>query len=125
MAIAALLTLLALAGAAAGVLLGQSRTISSHLGAAGGGLLSGIALFWLLPEAAQVSGWAISLVLTASFGIALAIVDHYLLDETPAKQKNIVRPLLIATAIHSFLDGWSVRVTAGDSLAGVAIPVGL
>ncbi len=56
-----LLTLLALAGVVTGVLMGQARKLSTYLGAAGGGLLFGIALFWLLPEIAQNSGWAIAL----------------------------------------------------------------
>jgi zinc and cadmium transporter len=125
MVIAALLTLLALTGVAIGVLLGKARTVSSHLGAAGGGLLCGIALFWLLPETAEISSWGTALALTSLFGIGLALLDHYLIDENLADRENILRPLLAATAVHSFLDGWSVRATSGDSLAGIAIPIGL
>src|SRR5437763_503488 len=58
MSAAWLLTLLALAGVIAGILIGEARTLSSHLGAAGGGLLFGIALFWLMPDIAEISGWA-------------------------------------------------------------------
>src|SRR3954467_11403294 len=125
MLIAALLTLLACTGVAMGVLLGRSRIISAHLGAAGSGLLCGIALFWLLPETAQISGWTAALGLTAGFGAALAVLDHYLIDEGWAKNENIVRPLPIATVIHSFLDGWSVRATAMNALTAVAVPIGL
>ncbi len=125
MVIAALLTLLASAGVAMGVLLGRSRILSAHLGAAGSGLLCGIALFWLLPETARISGWAAALGLTAGFGAALALLDHFLIDEGWAKQENIVKPLLIATAVHSFLDGWSVRATAVNALTAVAVPIGL
>lgn len=124
MFIAALLTLLAGAGVAIGVLLGRSRKLSSHLGAAGSGLLCGIALFWLLPETAHISGWTAALGLTAGFGLALGLLDHFLLDQN-SKRENIVTPLLVATAIHSFLDGWSVRATAVNSLAAVAVPIGL
>jgi hypothetical protein len=125
MVIAALLTLLACIGVALGVLLGRSRILSAHLGAAGSGLLCGIALFWLLPETAQISGWSAALGLTAGFGAALAVLDHFLIDEDWTKPENIVRPLLLATAIHSFLDGWSVRATERNSLAAVAVPLGL
>jgi zinc transporter ZupT len=125
MVIAALLTLLASAGVAIGVLLGRSRILSAHLGAAGSGLLCGIALFWLLPETAHISGWSAALALTTGCGAALALLDHYLIDEGWAKHENIVRPLLIATAIHSFLDGWSVRATAVNALTAVAVPIGL
>jgi zinc and cadmium transporter len=125
MLIAALLTLLASAGVAIGVLLGRSRVLSAHLGAAGSGLLCGIALFWLLPETAEISGWTAALVLTAGCSGALALLDHFLIDEGWAKHQNIVKPLLIATAIHSFLDGWSVRATAVNALTAVAVPIGL
>ncbi len=125
MVIAALLTLLASAGVAIGVLLGRSRILSAHLGAAGSGLLCGIALFWLLPETAQISGWAPALALTVGCGLALGLLDHFLVDEGWAKHESIVKPLLIATAIHSFLDGWSVRATAVNALAAVAVPIGL
>lgn len=125
MVIAALLTLLASVGVAIGVLLGRSRILSAHLGAAGSGLLCGIALFWLLPETAQISGWMAALGLTTGFGVVLALLDHYLIDEGWAKHENIVKPLLVATAIHSFLDGWSVRATAVNTLTAVAVPIGL
>jgi hypothetical protein len=125
MVIAALLTLLASTGVAIGVLLGRSRILSAHLGAAGSGLLCGIALFWLLPETAQISGWATALALTAGCGAGLALLDHFLIDEGWAKHENIIKPLLIATAIHSFLDGWSVRATAANALTAVAVPIGL
>ncbi|HSU57514.1 MAG TPA: hypothetical protein VLT36_25965 [Candidatus Dormibacteraeota bacterium] len=125
MVIAALLTLLAYAGVAMGVLLGQSRMLSAHLGAAGSGLLCGIALFWLLPETAEISGWTAALGLTAGFGVALALLDHFLIDEDWAKQESFVKPLLIATGIHSFLDGWSLLATAGNALTAVAVPIGL
>src|SRR5947209_7550658 len=103
MLIAALLTLLASTGVAMGVLLGRSRILSAHLGAAGSGLLCGIALFWLLPETAHISGWTAALSLTAGCGAGLALLDHFLIDEGWAKHDNIIKPLLIATAIHSFL----------------------
>lgn len=125
MLIAALLTLLACAGVAMGVLFGRSRVLSAHLGAAGSGLLCGIALFWLLPETAEISGWTAALGLTAGFGVGLALLDHFLIDEDWAKQARVIKPLLIATGIHSFLDGWSLLATAGNALTAVAVPIGL
>ena len=125
MVIAALLTLLAATGVAIGVLLGRSRILSAHLGAAGSGLLCGIALFWLLPETARISVCTAALGLTAGCGVALAVLDHFLIDECWARHENIVKPLLIATAIHSFLDGWSIQATAVNALTAVAVPIGL
>jgi len=118
------LTLLAWGGAAAGLSLGQSRALSSHLAAAGGGLLFGLALFWLIPEIAVTTGWM------AAFGLALAacgallLLDRGLLH-TGHSPRHVLGPLLLATAAHSFLDGWSVRAISGQRLTDVAVPLGL
>ena len=40
-----------------GVLLGRTRGLPPRIAAAGGGLLFGISLFWMLPEMVQHSGW--------------------------------------------------------------------
>lgn len=125
MAIAFVLTFLAFAGIAAGVFLGQSRAPSAHIAAAGGGLLSGIALFWLLPEMAATSGW-IAAVLLIAFGCALLwVLDHTLIHGAHSHHDGVAGPLLAAAAVHSFLDGWSVRVFSAEALTRVAVPLGL
>lgn len=125
MAIAFVLTLLAFSGIAVGVFLGQSRTPSAHIAAAGGGLLSGIAAFWLLPEMVETSGWLAGLLLIA-FGCALLwVLEHTLIHGGHSHHDGVVGPLLAAAAVHSFLDGWSVRVFSAESLARVAVPLGL
>lgn len=120
-----LLTLLALAGIVVGVSLGQVRVLSSHLGAAGGGLLFGIALFWLLPEIAQMSGWTAASILTVVACGAMLLLDRFLAHSGHSPRQGVIGPLLAAAAVHSFLDGWSVRAFAGQPLADVAVPVGL
>lgn len=125
MAIAFVLTFLAFCGIAGGVFLGQSRTPSAHLAAAGGGLLSGISLFWLLPEIAAESGW-IAAVLLVGFGCAvLWVLEHSLNHGGHQHHDGIAGPLLAATAVHSFLDGWSIQVFSAGTLARVAVPLGL
>ena len=126
MAIAFVLTFLAFSGIAAGVFLGQSRAPSAHIAAAGGGLLSGVALFWLLPEMAEMSGWAAAVLLMA-FGCAvLWVLDHTVIHHGGhSHNEGIAAPLLAAAAVHSFLDGWSVRVFSAEALANVAVPLGL
>lgn len=125
MAAAWLLTLLALAGVVAGVRMGQARALSAHLGAAGGGLLFGIGLFWLIPEIAETSGWARAWILAAVACGAMLLLDRVLAHRESGPSHGVLAPLLAAAAIHSFLDGWSVRAFAGQRLAGVAVPVGL
>lgn len=125
MAVAWLLTLLALGGIAVGVLMGQARALSAHFGAAGGGLLFGIALFWLAPEMAETVGWfpAFGLVLLACG--AMLLLDRILLHAGHSPRQGVIGPLLAATAVHSFLDGWSLRIFSGQALTDVAVPVGL
>ncbi len=125
MAVAWLLTVLALAGIGAGVLLGQARTFSSQLGAAGGGLLTGIAVFWLLPEIAETSGWIRALLLTVAACALMLLLDRLLAHTGHSPGEGVIGPLLAAAAVHSFLDGWSVRAFSGQPLADVAVPVGL
>ena len=125
MAIASLLTFLALVGVIAGVLVGQARSLSCYLTAAGGGLLFGISLFWLVPESAAASGWLPASIMTALACVALALAERFLVHGTNGSGHAAFGPLLIATAIHSFLDGWSVRALAAERLASVAVPLGL
>jgi len=125
MAAAWLLTTLALFGVLAGSVLGQSRTLSAHLAAAGGGLLSGICLFWLLPEIAGVSGWIAGCALAGLACATLLLLDRYLAHVGLSPRHGVVGPLLAATSIHSFLDGWSVRALAIQPLTSVAVPIGL
>ena len=128
MTIALVLTLLAWAGIIAGVFLGQSRAPSGHIAAAGGGLLFGMALFWLLPEMAETVGWPGALLLIA-FGCAvLWVLDQTLLhrhNHNHGQSGAVAVPLLVAAAVHSLIDGWSVQVFSREALANVAVPLGL
>ena len=120
-----LLTTLAVAGVLIGLWLGESRLLSCYLAAAGGGLLFGIALFWLLPEIATLAGWLTACALTVTACGVLALLDRIFLHIGRHGGHVAITPLLIATAIHSFVDGWSVRALASQNLADVAAPLGL
>jgi len=125
MAAAWLLTLLAIVGIAAGVLAGQWRMLSTYFAAAGGGLLFGIALFWLIPDIAETSGWLRACALAIAVATAMLVLDRLLLHRHHLPSQTVLGPLLFAAAVHSFLDGWSVRAFSGQPLAGVAVPLGL
>jgi zinc transporter ZupT len=125
MALAWMLTLLAFAGIALGVVLAASARLSDHLSAAGGGLLFGIAVFHIIPEIAGSSGWAAALGLSIAAGCGLFALDRLLLHTGHSPRQGVMAPLLAAAAAHSFLDGWSVRALALQPLAGVAVPLGL
>lgn len=125
MAAASALTLLAIAGVVAGVLLGQSRFWTSQLGAAGGGLLFGIALFWVLPEIADTAGWVRGAALTVAGVLFIGGIDRLLMHSGHSPRSGAIGPLLTATAIHCFLDGWSVRALGGMPMTDVAVAAGL
>jgi zinc transporter ZupT len=117
------LTVLTLLGAAAGIRLAEVRSVSQRVLPFSGGLLIGIALFWILPEIALHFGWSIgSAGLIAGFGL-LWLVDHYLYAVCPTcahthdhgtcnlKLHGFAAPLLIASGLHSFFDGWSLAAS--------------
>jgi len=125
MAVAWLLTLLALGGVIAGVVMGNPRGLSNHLAAAGGGLLFGISLFWIVPEIAETSGRAIALLMAVGVSAMLALLDGALERVGHSARREVIGPLLIAAALHSLLDGWSVRALAARPVTEVAVPIGL
>jgi zinc transporter ZupT len=116
------LVILTLVGAAAGIRLAESPGLSRRLLPFSGGLLVGIALFWILPEIAELNGW-----LAASAGLVagasvLWLIDLFVYPVCPTcshthAHENCERslhgfaaPLLIASGMHSFFDGWSMAV---------------
>jgi len=125
MAAACLLTLLAVSGAAAGLLLGKKRQFSVYLGAAGGGLLFGIAVFWILPEIASELNWLTAFLLSAGVCFGIALLHRFSESAGPSPGQEVIGPLLAAAAIHSFLDGWSVRAISNQQVADVVAPLGL
>jgi hypothetical protein len=125
MSAAWLLTVLAVAGVSAGVLLGQARFWTSQLGAAGGGLLFGIALFWLVPEIAEIAGWIGAIALAFGGCAVVAAIDSLLAHVGHSPRSGAIGPLLAATAVHCFLDGWSVRTLGGQPMTNVAVGLGL
>jgi zinc transporter ZupT len=126
MGMAWLLTLLALCGVWAGVFLGRGTDkFSEHLAAAGGGLLFGISLFWLVPEIGETSGRVVALLLAVGVAALLALLDAALTHTGYSARHGVVWPLLVATALHSVLDGWSVRLLSVQPLTNIAVTVGL
>lgn len=124
MAAAWVLTLLAWGAVVAGLFLGQWRRASAQLAAAGGGLLFGIALFLVIPEIAGRLGWAAAFGLALAVCCALILLDRWLIHGSHSA-REVVGALLAATAVHSFLDGWSVRALSVQPFASLAVPLGL
>ena len=91
----------------------------------------GVALFWVLPEMADFLSWFNALAwIAAGFG-ALWVVDRFVHpvcpacshphdhDHCSAELHGFALPLLIAAALHSALDGWSVSAADGSAHLGM------
>jgi zinc transporter ZupT len=57
--------------------------------------------------------------------LILYLVDHMFHHLGGCSKRSIAGTLLGAAAVHSFLDGWSIRVLSPDPLASIAAPIGL
>jgi zinc transporter ZupT len=125
MALAGLLTLVAFCGVFTGVAAGRARTWSGYLSGAGGGLLFGISVFWVMPEIAAAMGWLLTILAVAIAATGLGRLHQWLENEQGQPGLGLLGPLLGATAIHSFLDGWSVRALGTGKVADVAVSLGL
>jgi hypothetical protein len=123
MAVAVLLTCLALVGVAGGVLL--HRSISNYLAAAGGLLLFAIAFVWIIPEIAAAWGWPRAILCVTLVAVLLAFSDWALIRLGSSPRHGVMAPLLVATAIHSLLDGWSIRALATQPVPLALVPIGL
>lgn len=123
MAAAVLLTGLALLGVAGGVLL--HRSISNHLAALGGVLLFAVAFIWIVPEISAAWGWPRACLFVTLAAVLLAVVDWALIQLGHSPRHGVIAPLVIATAIHSLLDGWSIRALAAQPVPLALVPIGL
>jgi zinc transporter ZupT len=115
-----LITLIAILSAACGVWLTSLHSLARRLVPFAGGVLIGVAVFWVLPEMAEFLKWPGALAwITGGFAL-LAIVDRFVYPVCPACSHShdhdhcsttlhgFAPPLLLAAALHSALDGWSV-----------------
>jgi zinc transporter ZupT len=117
------LALVTLVGALAGIRLAETPSLSQRALPFSGGLLVGIALFWILPEIAQSYGWKQGCAgLVAGFGL-LWLVDRYVHPVCPScshthdhtgcaeSLHGFAAPLLIAAGVHNLFDGWSLAAS--------------
>jgi ZIP family zinc transporter/zinc and cadmium transporter len=80
-----------------------------------GGLLAAIAVFAIVPETAGDIGWIAALLLACvGYGL-LHIFDRVGIPVCPScsHSHGFSIPLVIATAIHAFVDGWGMMAFSG------------
>ena len=131
------ITLAAVLSATAGVWLESIRTLSRRIVPFGGGVLIGVALFWVLPEMAGQLSWLGAVASLAAGFAMLWGIDRFLYPVCPAcshthdhencgKQLHgFAVPLLIAAAVHSALDGWTVAAAQSSTNLGGAFLIGI
>lgn len=114
---------LSLLGAVIGVRLAELPEVSRRILPFSGGLLIGVATFWILPEIAAHFGWLGALAgLVAGFSL-LWLIDKHVHTVCPScshshdhdacttRLHGFAVPLLLASGVHSFFDGWSIAVS--------------
>lgn len=98
-----------------GVWLGSLPSIARRLTSLNGGLLIGIATFWILPEVAEDSNWWTALAwLTGGFAM-LFVIDRYLQPVCSSCSHAVSTILLVAAGAHCFLDGWLIRASLSEA----------
>ena len=119
------------AGAAIGVWLTGMRRRARLVVPFSAGVLLGVAVFGLAPELAGEMGWMAALGMGASGYFLLLAIDRYVSPVCPtcshdhdhtgcqAELHGFAAPLIVAAALHSFLDGWGVTT------AQISLPLGL
>jgi len=136
MPLALLATLAAALGALLGLLLTGLHGSARLVGSFSGGLLLGVAVFGLLPEVVSEIGWTAAAILSVTGYISLMLVDRHVYPVCPscshdhdhdacdATLHGFAAPLILATAFHAFLDGWSIATSqwAGTASLGLTLP---
>ncbi len=135
-----LATLVAVTAAGAGVALLGHGKYTRMLIPLSGGLLIGVAVFGLIPELAGDIGWWRALALVAFGYLLLKALDRFAFSVCPScahdhsheacheELHGFAPPLLIATTIHAFVDGWglvAVQVGTHGPGAGSAFATAL
>src|SRR5271156_1660260 len=125
-----LITFVAILSATAGVWLESIGTLSRRMVPFGGGVLIGVALFWVLPEMAEFLGWPGAAAAVGGGFALLWTIDRFLYTVCPAcshthehddcetRLHGFAGPLLIAAAVHSALDGWTVAAAQTSTSVG-------
>ena len=137
MAVALVATLAALAGAVIGVLLESSGRGTRLMVPFAGGLLMGISLFGVLPEVVAAAGWTAGPLLFAGGYGVLRVLNRYLFPVCPSCAHDhdhetcttalhgFAAPIVLAAAVHSTLDGWSIVTAQWAALPGVRLALPL
>jgi len=136
-AIPLLAAIIGVAGAALGLWLTGLRRRVQVMVPFSAGVLLGVALFGLLPELAEQAGWIASAFLfAAGYGLLIAI-NRFAYPVCPtcahdhdhascaSELHGFALPLVAASALHAFLDGWAIATVQSTAPLGLRVAVPL
>ena len=136
-AIPLLAAIVGIAGAALGLWLTGLRQRVQMMVPLSAGVLLGVALFGLLPELAEEAGWAATgLLFLAGYGLLL-VVNRFVYRVCPtcahdhdhahctSELHGFAGPLIAASALHAFLDGWAIATVQSGATLGLRVAVPL
>jgi zinc transporter ZupT len=130
-------TLIAVLCAIAGVSISSTHHLTRRLVPFGGGALIGVTFFWILPELASTMQWTIALIWLAGGCLVLTLIDRYVYPVCPScspahdhehcstQLHGFATPLLIASALHAALDGWSVSAAQSNTILSAGFILGV
>jgi len=136
-----LITLVAISAVVFGAFLSSFQPFARRLVPFGGGALLGVTGFFMLPELAEFFTWPVALGWIAGGAVLLGLIDRFVHSVCPScsplhdhghcetRLHGFAGPLLLAAALHSAIDGWSV-MAAGHSTGfvtgvGTALAAGI
>ncbi|HYP09397.1 MAG TPA: ZIP family metal transporter [Bryobacteraceae bacterium] len=126
-----LLAVCAFAAAYAGIAMSAFPGLSRKVLPFSGVMLLLVSVFWVLPELAEDFGWAGGSGLMILGFLLLALIDRYVYPVCPScspahdhdhcatRLHGFAAPLMIATGIHSFFDGWALSAAQIASRQGI------
>jgi len=126
-----LATIVGILGAVLGLWLTGLRQRARAVLPFSAGVLLGVALFGLVPELSIEIGWRATVLLFALGYGALLMINRFVYKVCPtcahdhdhnscaSELHGFAAPLIIAAAVHSFLDGWSIATVQ------LTVPLGL
>ena len=135
--IAFLATATALLGAVIGVFLPAARHKARFMVPFAGGLLLGVSVFGLFPELVSEIGWGKGLLLFVAGYLVLLEINQYVVPICPSCAHDhdhdacstllhgFAGPLVLAAAVHSALDGWSIVTAQFAAPLGVRLALPL
>lgn len=120
-----------MAGVIAGLRVSAVRSIAPTMVAFSGGILMGVAAFWILPDLASFLGWSSAAAWVGAGFAALWFSNQYIHPVCPScshthdhdacstRLHGFAGPMLTVAAVHSFLDGW-ILAAGGEGSQAIA-----